>query len=85
MAGLAALLTDVKALTATIVQGSSPTLSAVLGLPVLAVAATALALAGAVVAWRRRWWSRWRRLRYSTTVLAAVTFLAVAAEYRIIL
>lgn len=82
--GLAALLGDADALFATIVLGGSPALSAVLALPVLAAAATAGALAAAVAAWRRRWWSRWRRLRYSATVLAAVTFLGVAANYQLV-
>lgn len=63
--------------------GGSPMFSVIQTLPVLAAAATAVTLVTTVIAWRRGWWSRVRRLHHTTVALAAVAYLGVAATYNL--
>ncbi|WP_017595561.1 serine hydrolase domain-containing protein [Nocardiopsis potens] len=74
------LLVRIELLEALLFTGSP-----LLVLPLAAaVPLAAVAVAAAVPAWRRGWWSRLGRVHYSAVVLASAVFLSIAAFYGLV-
>ncbi|MEU7750870.1 hypothetical protein AB0B57_21255 [Micromonospora sp. NPDC049101] len=80
---LALLASDLNALTETVVLGSVA-LTALLTLNGIAVATTAVMIAGTGAAWARRWWTVRGRVAYTITALAAISYLTVAFTYNLV-
>jgi CubicO group peptidase (beta-lactamase class C family) len=74
------LVTDPLALF----SGDPLTLQAVLLLPLAGAVATVASAGAAVLAWRRGYWSRWRRIHYSLVALAGVAAALVLAYWNLL-
>jgi CubicO group peptidase (beta-lactamase class C family) len=68
----------------TLAYGASPSLIAILTLPLLSAALTAGVLACALLAWKRRYWGVFGRLHYSLVALSALTFVVLLAYYNLL-
>jgi len=68
----------------TLAFGASPSLVALLTLPLLGVAGTAGVIAYAGLAWKRGYWGLFGRLHYSLVTLSALTFVALLAYYNLL-
>ncbi len=64
--------------------GPHPILVLVLTLPLIALPLTAVAVAGIVPAWRRRYWGRAARLHYTAVALAALVFLLLLHHWNLL-
>ncbi|MEU8326962.1 serine hydrolase domain-containing protein [Micromonospora sp. NPDC048839] len=80
---LAVLASDMNALTESVVLGSV-VLTVLLSLNGIAVATTAVMIAGTGAAWARRWWTVTGRMAYTITTIAAISYLMVAFTYNLI-
>ncbi|MEU5779489.1 serine hydrolase [Micromonospora lupini] len=79
----ALMASDLNALTETVLLGSAA-LTALLCLNGIAVATTAVMVAGTGAAWARRWWTVKGRMAYTITTVAAISYLMVAFTYNLI-
>ena len=68
----------------TLAYGATPSLIAVLTLPLLSATLTAGVLACALLAWKRRYWGFFGRLHYSLVALSALTFVFLLAYYNLL-
>jgi hypothetical protein len=68
----------------TLAYGASPSLIAVLMLPLLSAALTAGVLACALLAWKRGYWGVFGRLHYSLVALSALTFVVLLGYYNLL-
>ncbi|GII94554.1 serine hydrolase [Sinosporangium siamense] len=83
-ASLVALFANFAANQAAYFLGGSPLLAVIQTVPLLAAIATAGAAVTTVLAWRRKWWTRFGRIHLTTVTLAAIAYLAIAAVYNIL-
>jgi CubicO group peptidase (beta-lactamase class C family) len=68
----------------TLAYGASPSLIAILTLPLPSAVLTAGVLACALLAWKRRYWGVFGRLHYSLVALSALTFVALLGYYNLL-
>ncbi len=83
VAGFGSLLADEGRALPLVLRGA-PVLIGLLVLATLAVALAVALLAGAVLAWLRRWWSPWARAGYTLVTTGVVAFAVVAVLYNFV-
>jgi CubicO group peptidase (beta-lactamase class C family) len=73
-----------SSLEETLAYGASPSLIAILTLPLPSAVLAAGVLVYAVLAWERRYWGVFGRLHYSLVALSALTFVALLGYYNLL-
>jgi CubicO group peptidase (beta-lactamase class C family) len=84
VATLVVLFADFEGNQAAYFLGGSPLLTLMGTVPVLAAVATAGAAVTSVLAWRRKWWSRFGRVHLTAVTVAATAYLVIAAGYNLV-
>ncbi|GAA0940714.1 serine hydrolase domain-containing protein [Nonomuraea longicatena] len=83
-ATLVVLFADFDGNQAAYFLGGSPLLTLIGTMPLLAAVATAGAAVTTVLAWRRKWWSRFGRVHLTVVTVAATAYLVVASAYNLL-